>query len=185
MHRVTGAVAAGLALVAVGCGGSEGLKVYRDEVFELSRPRGGDWRMVARAEEFAVPPPAAQAGLPDVGRSKVLELTSRQRRATMEIYLVSGGAASAKQVMAAVQRRGLRRGVVEGEPKATEIGGRQAVASIATWRQTGKSPKLQLYCVRVPVADALWCFVGSAQAADFDAAKKDFKAVLRSVQFYF
>ena len=180
-HVVT---AVALALLMGGCGSSRDLERYRGDAFDVGKPPGVGWTLVATAAYFTLPPPQAEEGGPDLARAKVAELVNRGQRSAIEIYVVEGGAASPDKVMAALCRRSQRRSLVEGEPKTVSVGGKKGRASIATWQQTRNSPKQCLYCVRVTLGSALWCFVGSAAESDFGAARKDFKAVLKTVEFH-
>lgn len=180
-HVVT---ALALALLVGGCGSSRDLERYRGDAFDVAKPPGAGWTLTADPAHFALSPAPAEPGAPDAARGKVAELVNRGQRSSIEIFIVEGGAATPGKVMNALCRRSQRRTLVEGEPKRMSVGGKKGRASIATWRQTGTSPKQCLYCVRVALGTALWCFVGSAAESQFDAARKDFKAVLKTVEFH-
>ena len=170
-----------LAIVAValsGCGEGD-IETYRGRAFDVGKPSAG-WTLVADPWHFTLAEPPAD----DLARAKVVELLNRELSASVEIFLVDGGASEAEQVMKAVRRQDQRRGLVESKPRLVAVGNREGLASIAMWQQTKASPKQCFYCVRVPLGGALWCLVGNASQERFRAAVKEFQAILETVTFH-
>jgi hypothetical protein len=176
-------VTVGLALLTTACSRTKEEKLYDGAMFRLTKPNAGDWVLVSKPQNFSFPPPPAHRHSPNIRKTKVVELTSVEQQAGIEIYLVRPLSAQGHDVMAAILRKHQRRNIVEAVPKAIAVGGRRGQASIAVWRQTRLSPRHYFYCVRVPLADALWCFVGNASEEHFEAARWHFKRVLNSVKF--
>jgi len=186
LDRTVGPLAIALVLLAAACSRSKVERLYRGPAFRLAKPAAGDWDLVSNPREFRFPSPLPPPKLGDVRKWKALELSSAAvPRAAMEVYLVRPLSADPSDVMGVLLRRGQRRNLVEGQPKPTLVGGRPGMASIALWRPTRSSSRCYFYCVRVPLEDALWCFVGTASEEDFDAARPHFKTVLNSVRFTF
>jgi len=183
LHRLLLGTTA-LAILTTACSHTKDEKRYRGPVFQVERGSAAGWVLVSKPENFAFLPPAAGPGGPDLTKVKVVELTNPTQRTSIEIYLVDGGAAQADGIMGAVLRKRQRPNVVEGEGRATLVGRRKGIASIAVWRQTRESTKHCFYCVRVPVGDSLWSFVGTAVAEHFETARRDFRSILNTVKFH-
>lgn len=157
---------------------------YQGRVFELAKPSAEGWTLVSDPARFAFPTSVPRPDSPDVAKWKVVELAHREERTVAEVFLVRPANARTRDVMDVLLRARQRRNLARGRPKTTKVGGRTGQASIAIWRQTRHAPKHYFYVVRVPLDDALWCFVGTAPSERFETARGQFRTILDTVRFH-